>query len=64
MNNILLSYVIEKSYESDKAQEVLNRYDAARTGKPIEEVRLVNSLIRHGNTKLARQIVTQSNKGK
>jgi hypothetical protein len=53
---ILLDYVIQKSYTDEEAQSVLDRYDAERTGREYSSVALINSLIRAGNTKLANQI--------
>lgn len=54
---ILLDYVIKKSYNDNEAQDVLNAYDAERTKQEYSSVALVNSLIRCGNTRLARRIV-------
>jgi hypothetical protein len=54
---ILLDYVIQKSYTDPEAQEVLNQYDAERTGQEYSSVALVNSLIRDGNIKLAERIL-------
>lgn len=61
MNNaylILLNYVIEKSYTDPKAMDILNKYDSFRTRKPLETIKLVNSLIRSGHLKIAKDIVT------
>ncbi len=49
----LLEYVIKKSYKDPEAMDALNKYDSLRTGLPFSHVELYNSLIRHGNTKLA-----------
>jgi hypothetical protein len=53
---ILLEYVINKSYSEAEAFEILNKYDSVRTGKPLEEVTLTNTLIRNGDIKTARKI--------
>jgi hypothetical protein len=55
---ILLDYIINKSYTDKEAMDVLNKYDAARTGKPLSEVALINSLIRHGDYRLAIRMVS------
>ena len=57
---ILLDYVIKKSYNDEEAMNVLNKCDAIRTGKPLHEVGLINSLIRHDNYRLAVRMVSGS----
>jgi hypothetical protein len=54
---ILLDYVIKKSYSEEEAQNCLDFYDSERTGIELSAIKLINSLIRHGNTALARKFL-------
>lgn len=50
---ILLDYVVKKSYTDLEARSILDLYDSKRTGLKLSTVSLINSLIRSGNVKLA-----------
>jgi len=54
---VLLDYIIKMSYKDLEAQAVLDRYDSERTGFDIATISLVNTLIRHGNTRLANKFL-------
>lgn len=51
--NILLSYVVEKSYHDPQAMNILDRFDSIRTGLSLEQVAFNNSVIRAGKSQLA-----------
>lgn len=60
---ILLDYVIKMSYEDQKAQEALDLYDSKRTGLDVSITRLINSLIRSGNHRLASRMLSNYYRG-
>jgi len=45
-----------KNSNDPKAQNLLNEYDSARTGRDLELVRVINEIIASGDIRLARQI--------
>jgi DNA-binding FrmR family transcriptional regulator len=50
---ILLDYVIKKAESDEEARDVLNKYDAVRTGIKLYDAQLINTYIKEGNTRLA-----------
>ena len=59
---ILLDGMIELSYKDEKAFIKLCEYDAARTGRKLEDVVLINTWLRSGNAPLVKEAVKFSSK--